>query len=221
MTSASPTRAATTGIDSIMVEATDPDRAGEFYATAFGLGERLRVRGTDAPSDGFRGYLLSLVVAQPSTVDALVGAAVDGGATLVKPATKSFWGYGGVVRAPDGAVWKIASSAKKDTGPATRQVDDIVLLLGAGDVKATKQFYLDRGLRVARSFGSKYVEFDTAPVKLALYPRRAAAKDAGMPVDGTGSHRLVILGDGGTLGRAVSFADPDGFCWEPAGSGTA
>lgn len=56
-----------------------------------------------------------------------------------------------------------------------------MLLLGAADVKASKQFYVDRGLAVAKNLGSKYVEFDTAgsPIKLALYSRRAAAKDAG------------------------------------------
>ena len=99
-------------------------------------------------------------------VDALVGTALDAGATTIKPVTKSLWGYGGVVRAPDGTIWKIATSAKKDTGPATRQVDDIVLLLGCADVAATKQFYVERGLTVARGFGSKYVEFAT-PASLA------------------------------------------------------
>jgi hypothetical protein len=45
---------------------------------------------------------------------------------------------------------------------------------------------------------------------MALYGRRALAKDAGASPDGTGSHRLVIGSDGG------SFTDPDGFAWEPA-----
>ncbi len=85
-----------------------------------------------------------------------------------------------------------------------------MLLLGVRDVKATKQFYLDRGLAVAKSFGSKYVEFDTpsSPIRLALYSRRAAAKDAGVSPDGTGSHRIVIGSDAGP------FTDPDGFAWE-------
>ena len=130
-------------------------------------------------------------MSQPATVDGLVGAAVDAGATPLKPAEKSLWGYGGVVQAPDGTIWKVATSAKKDTGPATREIDDIVLLLGAEDVRASKRFYVERGLVVAKSFGRKYVEFDTAssPVKLALYGRRALAKLAGVPADGTGSHR--------------------------------
>jgi hypothetical protein len=31
---------------------------------------------------------------------------------------------GGVVQAPDGTIWTVASSAKKDSGPVTRQVDE-------------------------------------------------------------------------------------------------
>src|SRR5215467_6557836 len=199
-------------IESVTLEVADAAAADAFYSAAFGLGTTVRVRASEAPSAGFRGFTLSITVSQPSTVSSLFGAAVEAGATALKPAAKSFWGYGGVVQAPDGTIWKIATSAKKDTGPATRQVDQIVLLLGVADVAATKQFYTDRGLAVAKSFGRKYVEFDTAssPVKLALYGRRALAKDAGVPPDGTGSHRLVIGGDAGT------FTDPDGFAWESA-----
>ena len=115
------------------------------------------------------------------------------------------------VTSPDGASWKVATSSKKETGPATRKVDDVVLLLGVADVKATKQFYVEHGLPVGKSFGSTYVEFATDPasqVKLALYGRRALAKDAGVSPDGTGSHRIVIGGGAG------AFTDPDGFAWE-------
>ena len=85
-----------------------------------------------------------------------------------------------------------------------------MLLLGAADVAASKQFYVDRGLAVAKSFGRKYVEFATpsSQVKLALYGRRALAKDAGVAPDGTGSHRMAIGADSGP------FTDPDGFSWE-------
>jgi len=67
---------------------------------------------------------------QPGTVDRLIGTALDAGAAPLKPTAKSFWGYGGVVQAPDGTTWKIATSARKDTGPASRRIDDVVLLLG-------------------------------------------------------------------------------------------
>jgi hypothetical protein len=99
--------------------------------------------------------------------------------------------------------------SQRDSGPATREIDQVVLLLGAADVATSKRFYLDHGLGVAKSFGRKYVEFATpsSPVKLALYGRRALAKDAGVAPDGTGSHRLMIGGDAGP------FTDPDGFAW--------
>ncbi len=200
-----------TSIRSITLEVPDATAAESFYA-ALGVEAHVAVRASEAPTNGFRGYTLSLVVSQPNIVDTFIGAALDGGATSLKPAKKGIWGYGGVVQAPDGAIWKVATSSKKDSGPATRQIDDIVLLLGAEDVKATKQFCVDRGLTVAKSFGSKYVEFDTpaSPVKLALYGRRAAAKDAGVSPDGTGSHRIIIGSDAGL------FTDPDGFAWEAA-----
>lgn len=199
-----------TSIDYVALEVSDPTAANAFYGEAFGLGDTVAVRATQAPTTGFRGFTLSLVVSQPSTVDSLVGTAVGGGATTLKPVKKSLWGYGGVVQAPDGTIWKVATSSKQETGPATRKVDSVVLLLGVADVKASKRFYVDRGLAVTKSFGSRYVEFDAAgsPVKLALYSRRAAAEDAGVEPDGTGSHRIVIGSDAGPL------TDPDGFAWE-------
>jgi predicted lactoylglutathione lyase len=199
-------------IESVTLDVPDPTAADAFYVAAFGLGTQVRLRASEPPTTGFRGFTLSLVVSQPATVSGLIGAALDAGATPLKPAAKSLWGYGGVVRAPDGTIWKVATSAKKDTGPATRQIDEIVLLLGVADMTASKRFYVDRGLAVARTFGRNYVEFATPSnaVKLALYRRRALAKDAGVPPDGTGSHRLAIGSDAGP------FTDPDGFAWEAA-----
>jgi predicted lactoylglutathione lyase len=197
-------------INSITLEVADPSAAQQFYTAAFGIGREVSLRASDEPSTGFRGFTLSLIVSQPATAKGFIDSAVAAGATSLKPAAKSFWGYGGVVQAPDGTIWKVASSAKKDSGPATRQFDEIALLLGVEDVRASKDFYVGRGLPVTKSFGSKYVEFETQPssIKLALYKHRALAKDAGVPPEGSGSHRIVIEGDAG------SFADPDGFAWE-------
>ena len=200
-----------TSIDSITLEVADPDAAARFYADAFGLGSRVRTRASDAPTTGFRGFTVSLIVSQPSTVSALFDSAVAAGATALKPVEKSLWGVGCVVQAPDGAIWKVATSAKKDTGPATREVDRIVVLLGVDDMAASKRFYVDRGLAVGKSFGS-YVDFATpsSSVGLGLYKHRALAKDAGVAPEGTGSHRIQINGD------AESFIDPDGFVWGTA-----
>ena len=200
-----------TSIESVILEVPDPTAATAFYTAAFGLGTQVRVRASDAPTAGFRGFTMSLIVSQPSTVSSLIDSALAAGATTLKPVQKSLWGYGGVVQAPDGAIWKVATSARKDTGPATRQIDQIVLLVAAADVAASKRFYVDHGLTVGKSFG-KYVEFamPSSPIKLGLYGRRALAKDAGVSPDGTGSHRLAIGSDAGP------FTDPDGVAWEAA-----
>jgi catechol 2,3-dioxygenase-like lactoylglutathione lyase family enzyme len=202
-----------TSIESVTLDVPEPAAAEAFYAAAFGLGDKVRVRASQSPTTGFRGFTLSLVVSQPSTVDSLISTALAGGATALKPAKKQFWGgYSAVVRAPDGTIWKVATSAKKDTGPATRDIDGIVLILGVADMASSKRFYVDHGLTVAKSFGSKYAEFDAGPdaIKLSLYKRSGLAKDAGVTPQGTGSHRLAIGSDAGP------FTDPDGFTWEAA-----
>ena len=201
-----------TGIESVIVETPDPATADAFHAAAFGAGAvPVRARASEAPTTGFRGFTLSLVVARPSTVDALFSSALEAGATEVKPAKKSLWGYGGVLRSPDGTIWTIASSSKKDGGgPVTREIDEFVVQLGVADVAASKRFYVERGLEVAKSYGRKYVQFasPSSPVTLALYGHRALAKTAGVSPDGTGSHRLAITSTAGP------FTDPDGFTWE-------
>ncbi|MFJ9119092.1 glyoxalase [Streptomyces sp. NPDC102394] len=203
--------AAHTSLASVTLEVADLEAARRFY-TAFGVDTYISLRASEAHSTGFRGFTMAMTVAGPATVDGFVADAVDAGATVLKPAAKSLWGYGGVVQAPDGTIWKIATSAKKDSGPATREVDEVVLLLGVEDVKATKQFYVGRGLTVAKSFGGKYAEFasgQSSSVKLALYKRRALAKDLGVPDDGAGSHHVILGSTAGT------FTDPDGFIWQP------
>jgi hypothetical protein len=198
-----------TSIDHVVLEVDDPVAAAKFYA-AVGLAEHVRVRPGQAPSSGFRGYTLSVTVRQPAAVRHVVDAAVAAGATVIKPATKSFWGFGGVVQAPDGAIWKVATSNKKDSEPVDLEIDKVVLLVGATDVAATKAFYVGQGLEVSKSYGRKYVEFATpsSPVAFGLYGRKALAKDAGVPPEGDGSHRLAVTSDAG------AFVDPDGFAWE-------
>lgn len=199
-------------IDTLIIEATDPAAARAFYDQAFGPGLPVEVRAGDSPTSGFRGFHVSLTLAQPADVDALAESAIAAGAEVIKPVTKSFWGYGGVLRAPDGAIWKVVSASKKNTGPVRRTYESVVLLIGADDVLATKRFYTERGFGVAKSFGRKYVEFEpgSGPVTLGLLSRKALAKDAGVPIDGTGAHRLSLRG--GT----TAATDPDGFAWEPA-----
>lgn len=206
----SSTQQATTAIDAITLEVDDVEAATRFYADAFDLGDQLQLRGTDAPTEGFRGFTLSLVTSQPANVDAIAEAALRAGATVIKPVSKSFWGYGGTLQAPDGTIWTLATSSKKNTGPASTQVDERVLLIGTEDMAATKRFYVDQGFEVAKSFGRKYTEFaaGSRQWKLALNGRRSLAKNAGVAPEGSGSHRIAVGSTAGT------FTDPDGFAWE-------
>lgn len=197
-----------TTIASVTIEADDVETARSFYSDALGI-DAVEVRPATEPTAGFRGFTLSLITSQPGDATALFDAAVAAGASVLKPPKKSFWGFGGVVQAPDGTVVKVASSAKKDSAPAAKRFDEVVLLLGVTDMAATKDFYVAQGFEVSKSYGSKYAEFDgSGAVKLALYPRRAAAKDAGVPAEGSGSHRLAVTNSAGP------FVDPDGFVWE-------
>lgn len=199
-----------TAITSLTLEVSDPAASRHFYDSAFGLGSRISARAAESPASGFRGFTLSLVLGQPSTVDSLLETALAAGAAAVKPAQKGMWGYGAVVRDADGVIWKLATSARKDRAPATREIDDLVLLIGASDLGASKRFYADHGLTVRRSFPGRYAEFDAAGggVRLALYPGRVGlAKDAGVSPDGDGPHGITVNNSAG------QFTDPDGFCW--------
>ena len=198
-------------IASLTLEVSDPAASQSFYERALGVGSQVRARTADTPGTGFRGFTISLVVGQPSTVDSLLETALAGGAKTLKPAQKGLWGYGAVVQDADGVIWKLATSAKKDKGPATRKIDDLVLLIGAADLGASKRFYVEHGLSVKRSFPGRYVEFDApaGAIKLALYPGRAGlAKDAGIAPDGDGPHGIAVNSSAG------QFSDPDGFSWE-------
>jgi len=194
-------------VEEITIETSESTSAG-FYEDALGLGSRVRTRHAEGPASGFRGFLLGLVLRQPGDVDEITRIAVTSGATSVKPAAKSLWGYGGVIQAPDGTIVTLASSSKKDSAPASAEVQEIVLQLGVADVAASRRFYADHGFSVGKSYGRKYVEFDTRPISFTLNRRGDLAKTAGVSADGSGVHRLLIQGDG------ESFTDPDGYVWE-------
>ncbi len=53
-----------TSIDHITLEVADASAVERSYAAAFGLGDRVRVRASDAPTSGFRGYTVSITVSQ-------------------------------------------------------------------------------------------------------------------------------------------------------------
>lgn len=66
-----------TFIESVTLEVDDPAAAELFYKTAFGLDDQIRLRASEAPTTGFRGFTLSLTVSRPATVRGFVDAAVE------------------------------------------------------------------------------------------------------------------------------------------------
>lgn len=219
--------------------------AGRFSLTEAGT---LAATAGVAPStDGFRGFVLTYILTQPTEVSAVMAGAVQHGAELLKPAKKALFGsFSGALRTPDGAVWKLAASSGKDTGPAATspQPTETTLILGVADVKVSKAFYAALGMTVDRDYGGKYVDFRPADgaTRLCLMQRGALAKDAGVSPDGGGFPGMVLdhragspaevdallaaaeRGGGRVTAPAAStghgaaghFADPDGFLWRVA-----
>ena len=203
-------RPAMTAIEYVTLEVADPTAADRFYTAAFGLDAQVRVRASDATDDRLpRVHAVARGVPaghrqrphrrRPRRRRHRAEAGREVALGLRRRRT-----------APDGTIWTVATSAKKDTGPATRQIDEIVLQLGVADVAASKRFYVDRGLAVAKSFGRRYVEFAARRVRSswrstdAVPSPRTPASPPTAP-DRTG---IVIGSDAGP------FTDPDGFAWE-------
>ena len=94
-----------TTIESVTIEVSDPTAAAAFYTAAFDLSELVGVRATEAPTTGFRGFTMSLVVSQPSTVDSLIGTALD--RIVIGSEVGAFTD-------PDGFAWETASVQVRD-----------------------------------------------------------------------------------------------------------
>jgi uncharacterized protein len=178
----------------------------------------------------FDGYLLTFLVDRPEDVRTVMAAATD----VLKPARKALFGsFSGVHRSDDGALWKVSSEQRKDTGnpAAAPEPTELGVLLGVADVKAAARFHVAVGFTADRDYGSKYADFTRSGVRrLGLLPRAALAKDAGVPDAGTGSRGLTLQvstpDPAGLLQRAASagassvdesgFTDPQGFRWQVA-----
>ncbi|WP_030157473.1 VOC family protein [Glycomyces sp. NRRL B-16210] len=244
----------TLALDAITLEVPQVRAAADFYSEVFapktaerggatvldlgGNGEIVLTEwGSGAPEPaGFGGWTLNFIVEQPAEVKAVLDAAERGGATVLKPATKSmFAGFTAVFRAPDGAIWKVASPKRKDTGPAGEPPipTETVLLLAVADPKASKAFYEKLGLVVDRDYGDKFVDFALVPgaTRLGLMRIADLAKDAGVDAAGEEPGGLVLehrtatsdeaaevlaaaAAAGGGAVDAAHFADPDGHLWK-------
>jgi hypothetical protein len=66
-------------IESLTLDGVDPAASQAFYETALGVGALVHARPTEAPSTGFRGFIISLVVGQPSTVDSFYETSLAAG----------------------------------------------------------------------------------------------------------------------------------------------
>lgn len=183
--------------DVLTLAAPDVPAAQSFYTATFGLAHQIALHETDATSAGFRGFVVSYIVHQPSEVSALLAAAVRNGATVLKPAKKMmFAGFSASFRAPDGAVWKIATENRKDTGPAAEPPVPVetVVILGVADPKASKVFYETLGMTADHDYGAKFIDFRPASGthRLGLMRRPTLAKDVNVDPDGSGSRGMVL-----------------------------
>lgn len=217
-------------LDIITMDTPQTEAAYAFYSSVFSVGSpptaagdgptadldlhgtgRLAFQRVGAPSDasganptpsGFPGRVLSAVVERPAEVRALLDAAADNGATVVKPPKKELFGeYTAVYRAPDGAVWKLAAGSEKDRGspPSPPLPTETAVYLGVAGPKASKVFYEALGMRVRHDYGDKFVDFAATDgaSRLGLLTRRALAKDVGVrdgggDEHGSGSSALVL-----------------------------
>jgi uncharacterized protein len=155
------------------------------------------VAGARPATSGFRGFVLTYNLSQPSEVELVMDAADAAGAEVLKPAKKALFGsFSGSFRAPDGAIWKVAAATKKNTGPAGKPPipTESTVILGVPAPKESKRFYQDLGMTVDRDYGNKYIDFHpaTGAVRFCLMERRTLAKDVGTTHDGNGFHAVVF-----------------------------
>ncbi|WP_308798955.1 VOC family protein [Agromyces silvae] len=253
---------------SVSLGASDIGEAREFYASAMRPAETeegdavaldlhgtARVRlasssalaaeaGVPVTTVGFRGYVLTYILGRPAEVRTVMELAASAGAATVKPARKALFGsFSGALRAPDGSIWKLASSTNADTGRAAAgpRPSETTLILGVADPVASKRFYEALGLTTDRDYGRKYLDFHPAAgaPRLCLMERAVLAKDTGVDPEGSGFSRMVLtarvaspeavdaalaaaVAAGGRItvagaqadrGYVGHFADPDGFVW--------
>ncbi len=232
------------------------DDARSFYSSAFSLPDTsldlhgagdlaLEAAVTSGAVTDFQGLVISYIVDQPSEVESLLAAAAAAGGEVLKPAKKGFFGgFTAVFRAPDGAIWKLATDKKKDSGPAAvpPKPTETVCILGVDDPKASKSFYTALGMTVDRDYGKKFIDFtfDAGASRLGLLRRSELAKDAGVSDADSGGGTSVLVSRqlsredvdgllaavtaaGGQIsapasavegGYAGRFTDPDGFTWK-------
>lgn len=124
-------------------------------------------------------------------------------------------------------------------------VQATTIMLGVEDLARAKQFYQDLGGTITQDYpGFVTIDLGAGSSSLALYPREAVAKDAGVPAEGSGFrgfslHHIVdsreavdeVMKEAESAGATVLkeasaanwgyfgyFSDPDGYLWKVASS---
>jgi predicted lactoylglutathione lyase len=84
-------------------------RAGGVVLALYGRADLAADAGLPDTSRGFSGVSLAHNTRSEAEVDSVLAEAMKCGATLVKPAAKTFWGgYCGYFSDPDGHLWEVA-----------------------------------------------------------------------------------------------------------------
>jgi catechol 2,3-dioxygenase-like lactoylglutathione lyase family enzyme len=84
----------------------------------YGYDELAEDAAVSPEGSGFNGFTLAHNVHSAAEVDAVMALAEQTGATVTKPAQKTFWGgYSGYIKDPDGHLWEIAHNPFFWVGP--------------------------------------------------------------------------------------------------------
>ncbi len=84
-------------------------RAGGVVLALWGRAAQIEDAGSEEFWTGNGGIVIARNVASESEVDSAMARAETAGASILKPATRTFWGgYNGYFADPDGHVWEIA-----------------------------------------------------------------------------------------------------------------
>ncbi len=84
----------------------------------YGYNELAEDAAVSPQGSGFGGFALAHNVHSAAEVDEVIALAEQAGATITKPAQKTFWGgYSGYIKDPDGHLWEIAHNPFFWIGP--------------------------------------------------------------------------------------------------------
>ena len=200
---------AMTSIDSVTLEVPDPAAADAFYTAAFGLGDQLGLRASEAPTTGFRGFTLSLVVSQPATVDGLIGAALDAGATALKPAKK---GSGATAASSVPRTGRSGRSRRRRRRTPARPLGRSTTSCSCWESRTSPRASGSTSTAAWRCARASAASTSSSPPRRRTSSWRSTG--AGPWPRTPASPRTAPDRTGSSSAAAGPFTDPDGFAWE-------